>query len=269
MIISASALARSIEQTAAKLGTQLPAPLIATLQASRALAPAAAATEGMTASLNAAGLAALRENRDPGACPEVQRLATLVTLAANGIRHAAVSDADDAIAAALNTHSEAILTGWGTALVGDLAVLQSAAQQLEVPVLDKADPLMLRRAGLLNEWASASASSERCDWALAGVRALLTVLHANTAPEFRVLQLAPDASIDAYIAANAAAGPREVTAWTVARTLSPLRLITSIADFHQACARISGESQQQQRDSDQADAETRTQRTARQWVRVR
>jgi hypothetical protein len=190
----------------------------------------------------------------------------LVTLAANGIRHAAVSDADDAIAAALNTHSEAILTGWATAIAGDLKVLQSAAQQLEVPILDKADPLLLRRAGLLNAWADASASSERADIALAGVRALLTVLHANTAPEFRVLQLAPDASIDAYIAANAAAGPREVTAWTVARTKAPLRLITSIADFHQACARISGERQRQQAD---ADADTRTQRTARQWVRVR
>ncbi len=69
------------------------------------------------------------------------------------------------------------------------------------------------------------------------------------------MQLAPDAGIDAYI----------VTVWTVARTKAPLRLITSIADFHQACARISGEQQQQQQ---QRQADTKTQRTKRQWQRI-
>ena len=269
MLVSASALAHSITNTATRLGTTLPKHYTAELDAARKLVAASAEIDGHTASFHAAALTAIREGRDPGTDPNVQRFAALVGLADSGIRVAAVDYGNDIVSQAIAASESDILTSWSTAIAGDLEVLQSAAQKLEVPVLDKAEPLMLRRAGLLEVWASASASSERADIALGGVRAILTALHINSGPEYRVMQLAPDASISDYIAANAKTGPRETNAWGVARTGAPLRLVTSVTEYTQACARITAARQEQQRQADEADeAEPRRRNRTRTWQPV-
>ena len=207
--------------------------------------------------------------RDPGTDPNVQRLAALVTLSGNGIRHYAVGYASDLITTAIAANADAILTGWGEAIRGDLDVLQGAAEVLDVPKLDAADPLLLKRANHLGVWADATTAADRADLALAGVRTLLTALHANADPEYRVMMLAPDCSLDNFIEANARTGPRDLNAWIIARTGAPLRLITSVTDYTAAAGRISAARQEQQRQADEAEAKTEGRQRQRQWAKVR
>ena len=263
MIVSASALAANIAATAHKLGTDLPKQYVAEIDSARRVVTASGEIDGHTASMNAAAMTALRENRDPGADPNVQRLAALVTLSGNGIRHYAVEYASDIVTTAIAAHADTVLAGWGEAIRGDLDVLQGAAEVLDVPKLDAADPLMLKRANHLGVWADATTAADRADLAMTGVRTLLTALHANADPEYRVMMLAPDCSLDHFIAANARTGPRELNAWVIARTGAPLRLITSVTEYTAAAGRISAARQEQQRQADEAEAEAEPRRRNR------
>ena len=269
MITSASALAHSITNTATRLGTTLPKNYLAQLDTARKLVAASAEIDGHTASFHAAALTAMREGRDPGTDPNVQRFAALVGLADSGIRVAAVDYGNDIVSQAIAASESEILTSWSTAIAGDCEALMAAAAQLDVPKLDGAEPLLLKRAGHLNLWADAVSAAERADIALAGVRAILTALHVQPGNEYRVLQLAPDATINDYIAANAKTGPRETNAWGVARTGAPLRLVTSVTEYQQSCARITAARQEQQRQADEAgEAEPRRRNRTRTWQPV-
>jgi hypothetical protein len=272
MIVSASALAANIAATAQKLGTALPGSYVAEIDSARKVVTASGELDGHTAAMNAAAMTALREGRDPGADPNVQRLAALVTLSGNGIRHYAVEYASDIVTTAIAAHADTVLAGWGQAIAGDLQVLMNAAEVLDVSKLDAADPLLLKRANHLGVWADATTAADRADLALVGVRTLLTALHANADPEYRVLMLAPECSLDNFIEANARTGPRDLNAWTIARTGATLRLVTSVTEYQQSCARITAARQQQQlqADADQAkDQKVRREGSARQWARVR
>lgn len=255
MIVSSSATTRRIEDVAAQLNCALPKAFAEELAAARALVPAASELEGMTGRLQAAGITALREGRDPGVDAEVQRLATLVTLANTaGIRHAANEYANDAITAAVVTHADTILAAWAKAISADLEVLEDAADQLDdIKNLNDAEPLLLKRNNLLSVWAEATTAADRADLALSGLNAILAILAVRPDPEYRVLFLAPDCAFDDYIAANALAGPRNVNAWTTARTGAPLRLIGSVAEFSEAAARINAtqHSRARQRDNEE------------------
>ena len=269
MIISASALARTIESTATALGTDLPKTYAAELDSARKVVTDSGEIDGHVASLNAAAVTAIRENRDVGADPNVQRFAALVTLAGSGIRQYAVDFANDLIVTAIAAQADAILTTWSTAITPACNVLMAAAEQLDVPKLDGAEPLLLKRAGHLNLWADAVSAAERADIALVGVRAIFTALHISPGPDYRLLQLAPDASIDQFAGANAASGPRDVSAWSTARSLAPLRLVASVSEYTQSCARISAAQQEQARQADEAEAKTEGRQRQRQWARVR
>jgi hypothetical protein len=266
MIVSASALAHSISSAATRLRTTLPKHYLAELDTARKIVAASAELDGHTASFHAAALTALRDNRDPGADPNVQRFAALVGLADSGIRVAAVDYGNDIVSEAIMASESDILTSWSTAIASDCEVLMAAAVQLDVPKLDAADPLLLKRAGQLNIWAEAVSAAERVDIALGGVRAILTALHINSGPEYRVMQLAPDATLDQFVGANAAAGPRGLSAWTTARSLAPLRLVSTVSEYKQAVARISSAQQEQQRRAD--DAEPRRRNRTRTWQPV-
>jgi hypothetical protein len=270
VIISASAMSRTLEAAANKLGVELPPAFRAELDAARALGPAAAELEGMTASLVATALTAISEHRDPGSDPEVQRLATLVTLAGSGIRHNAAEYADDRITAAFTAHADTVLARISDAIAGDLAVLENAAEQLDLRRLHDAEPLVLKRANALGVWADATTAQDRADIGLAAVRTVLQVLHVNPGPEYRVPMLAPGCTLDQFVGANAATGPREVNSWTIARTGASLRLVTSVTEYTQACARIVAARQEQQRKADEdQDQKVRREGSSRQWTRVR
>ncbi len=269
MIISSSALARTIETTAIALGTDLPGHYVAELDSARKVVTESGELDGHVGSLNAAAVTAIREGRDVGTDPNVQRFAALVALSGSGIRHFAVDYANDIIATAIAAQADTILTSWSTAITADCAALQAAAEQLHVPKLDGAEPLLLKRAGHLNLWADAVSAAERADIALGGVRAILSALNINPGPEYRVLQLAPDATVDQFVGANAATGPRDLNAWSAARSLAPLRLVTSVTEFTGAAARITAERQEQQRRADDAEAEqTQGRQRQRKWVRA-
>ena len=269
MIVSASALARSIEVTAQQLGNiDLPKQLVAELDTARRVVTESAELDGHTEAMHAAAMTALREGRDVGADKTVQRLAAIVTVSTNGIRHYAVEYASDIITTAIAAHADTILAGWGEAIRGDLQVLENAAEVLDVPKLDTADPLLLKRANHLGVWADATTAADRADLALTGVRTLLTALHVTTDPEYRVLILAPDCTLDNFIAANAASGPRDTNAWAAARTRAPLRLVTSVSEYQQAATRITAARQEQHRQADDAEAEPEGRQRRRQWARV-
>jgi hypothetical protein len=268
MIVSASALAANIAATAKKLGTALPGSYVAEIDSARRVVAASGELDGHTEAMHAGAMTALRENRDPGADPNVVRLATLVTLANSGIRHYAVDYASDIITTAIAAHADTVLAGWGQAIAGDLHVLMNAAEVLDVPKLDDADPRMLKRANHLGVWADATTAADRADLALVGVRTLLTALHANTDPEYRVLMLAPECSLNNFIEASARTGPRDLNAWTIARTGAPLRLVTSVTEFTEAAGRITAARQQQQAQADAEEAEaegTRRRNRTRTW----
>jgi hypothetical protein len=271
MIVSASALAANIAATAQKLGTALPEQYVAEIDSARKVVTASGELDGHTAAMNAAAMTALREGRDPGADPNVQRLAALVTLSGNGIRHYAVEYASDIITTAIAAHATAVLAGWGEAIRGDLQVLENAAAVLDVSKLDAADPLLLKRANHLGVWADATTAADRADLALVGVRTLLTALHANADPEYRVIMLAPECSLDNFIEANARTGPRDLNAWTIARTGAPLRLITSVKEYTEAAARITATRQEQQAQAEAEEAEAegiRRRNRTRSWQPV-
>jgi hypothetical protein len=272
MIISASAKSRLIEDTATKLHCPLPKAFAQALTEARALQPAAAELEGQVAAMNAAAVSAIRQGKDPGADPNVIRLATLVTLGNNGIRHFAADFANDAISVAIVEHADAITASWASAVDDDLAVLTAAAEKLDVPVLDAADPLLLRRAGLLNDWAGASGAAERGSVALAGMRGVLSAIAVNYDKSDLVLVLAPDADLDAYQTANSLAGPNQINPWIIARSGAPMRLAT-VSEFMAAIGRVNAAHSEQQRRLDEAEEQqeqkVRREGSARQWTRVR
>jgi hypothetical protein len=272
VIISASAKSRIIEDTATKLDCPLPKPFAQALAGARVLQPAAAEIEGQVAAMNAAAVTAIRQGKDPGTDPNVIRLATLVTLGNNGIRHFAADFANDTISVAIVEHADAITASWAAAVDADLTVLAAAAEELDVPVLDGADPLLLRRAGLLNTWAGASGAAERASVAMAGMRGLLSAIAVNYDKSDMVLILAPDADLDAYQTANSLAGPNQINPWIIARTGAPMRLAT-VSEFMASIGRVNAAHAEQQRRLDeseeQRDQKVRREGSTRQWHRVR
>jgi hypothetical protein len=128
--------------------------------------------------------------------------------------------------------------------------------------------LLLKRADHLGVWADATTAADRADLALVGVRTLLTALHANADPEYRVPMLAPDCTLDQFIAANAATGPREMNSWVISKTGASLRLVTSVTEYQQSCARLVAAQQDRQRHVDADADEDQPRRRNRQWKPV-
>lgn len=265
MIISSSALAASISQTAAKIQTLLPAGFTAALTAGRGLPHAADALAGHLDALHHAALNAITAGTDPAADPEVQRLAIYRALADSGLRQSADRRAGDDIRTAIADYADSIITSWGDAIADDLATLHTAAAELPVDALDKADHTALRRTGQLNLWADASNATDRADHVTRGVDAILTALAVNHSSHHRVLLLAPDMELTQFSAVQG----RERSAWAVARTGCPLRL-ASLADFTAAIGRITAEQQELHRkiEAEQLDAKRSARGAIPQWQRI-
>ena len=271
MIVSSVALAANIDSTATRLGVPLPPAYVTAVAEARAL-PRDVDFSGATAALNAVAIQAMREGREVGADPQVQKLAAEVVLAAAGIRAAATSWAGDHITELVNTHANDIVAGWAQAIRGDLDTLEAAGAKLDMPDLNIPDTVALRRAGLLDLWAQASTSSERADAAIAGLRSILRCVHIGfDGPTGNALLIAPDADISTLTAIGARAGRGTLTSWSAARCGAPLRLPT-VTEYTQAVARVSAERQQRERDADadaDADAKPEGRQRQRQWVKVR
>jgi hypothetical protein len=259
MIVSSSATARNIESVATKLSVPLPPAFLAAVEAARIL-PREAVLLGDVAELHAAALSAIRSGADPGLDKNVQRLTVHRVLAESGIRVAAESWAGDLITEAIAEHADTIVTGWATAIQSDADTLHAAADQLDQADLNAADPVMLKRSNLLGVWADCTSAAERCDAALGGMRALLTAMHVPHAAAVNALMLAPTADLDTVKAVAASVGRGPLTAWDIARSHAPLKLAT-IAEFRAGIARLAAEDQQ--RETDAAEAEEETQRRNR------
>ena len=256
MIISSSALASNIDGTATKLGVPLPKSYTAAVAAARALPPEAARM-GDVAELHAVALAALQAGRDPGTDADVLRLVAHRVLAEAGFRVAAESLTGDLIVQALGEHQDAIVSGWSAALKPDCAALESAAGQLDQPDLNKADPILLKRQGLLAVWGDAVSAVERIDAGLSGLRSIFAALHIPNDPSVNTVMLSPDANIDTVRAVTASAGRGAIKAWDIARGAGgPLRLAT-VSEFRAAVARLAAEDQQRERDTDTDTSEHR------------
>ncbi len=266
MIVSASAQSRVIQDRAAKLGVPLPTPFLDAIEAARVL-PKEAAALSDNAQLHAAALTAIAAGRDPGTDETVQRLTIHRVLAEGGIRPAAESYSNDLIIEAINTHANAIVTGWATAIQPDLDCLSNAAEQIDLDALDAAEPLLLKRSGKLNLWVDATTAAERADVALAGLRGICTALHIPNNPSVNALMLAPDADLDTVKAVAAMGGRTAIKAWDVAKSGATLRLAT-IADFTAGIARLAAEDQARQRQAE-ADEAANAQKGKQQWTQVR
>ena len=268
MIVSSSAMAANIAGVATKLKAELPPAYVAAVQAARSLRGNSDFT-GATAKLNAAAITALREGREPGADPLVQALAAEVTLAAAGLGAAVEQWVSDHVTERINEHADAILTTFAEAVRPDLEVLERAAPQLDQADLNNPDTVALRRAGLLDVWALASASAERGDLAISGLRYILRAVHVGfDGPAGNALLIAPDADVSTITAIGARSGRGTLSAWTAARCGAPLRLPT-VTEYQRAVARFTAARQERERQAD-AEAEQRPKpKQQQQWTKIR
>jgi hypothetical protein len=257
----------NIEGTATKLGVDLPPAFSDAVADARRLLREVDFT-GAVAELNAAAITALRQGREPGADPLVQRKATEVALANSGISNAAAQWAGDTLVELVNQYADEILTSWAAAIRSDLDTLEAAGDQLELADLNAADPLLLKRANKLGLWADSSSAAERADAAVAGLRFILKTLAIGfDGPTGLALLIAPDADLPTVTAIAARATRGTLSSWTAARCGAPLRLPT-VRDYCAAVARVTAERQERERQAEaEAEAEPKRQRR-REWVKV-
>jgi len=268
MIISSSAITSNIQSTADKLGAPLPPAFLSAVTAARALPPGADEMTGSTEALHAAALAAMSAGKDPADDKTVQRLSIQHTLSLSGLRAAAEELAGDRITEALQAHADEIVGAWSAAVQKDLDTLTEAAKTLDLEDLDAAEPVLLKRSGVLNTWAEATSAAERVDVALAGMRGLLAALRIPHSYAIDGLLLTPDANLDTVRAIAAASNRGNLKAWPTTRAAgsASLRLAT-VAEFRSGTARLNAELQSREVESDAKEDEAKRTRS-RSWQRV-
>ncbi|MGV0993424.1 MAG: hypothetical protein ACOYB7_14350 [Mycobacterium sp.] len=235
MIISTAALAANIRTTSDKLGVRLPTGFTAALTAARELPNTAGALAGCIPQLHAAALNALAAGKDPADDKDVQKFIVHTALAGSGLQQAAGQRANADLRDAINEFADDIIGVWADALRDDLAVLQSAVTELHLADLTAADHTQLRQRGQLNLWADAANAADRADAAMSGYHAILSAIAVNSNASNRPLMLAPDIGLPEFSSLTG-----KSTAWTVARTGTPLRL-ASIGEYTGAVGRIMAE----------------------------
>jgi len=135
--------------------------------------------------------AALEDDRDPGTCPEVQRIVATNAFANPGITVAVDAQAFEGFRAVCRHNLDAIVKALRTPFDAAAATLTEAHARIGDVPLEDTGTIMRKGADVAEVWAKATAAVKVIDAAEAGWQALGTITGASSSDQrYRVLRIA-------------------------------------------------------------------------------
>ena len=140
--------------------------------------------------LIAAVAEALGDDRDPAACPAVQRVVVMSAIAGEGVMQGVAAIAFDDFRAVCTDERDKLVNAWQAPFDASVATLEAAHDRIGHLALDETGPILAKGGDIATVWAQARAAAGTIDTIAAGWFALGAFTRAvSDDPRRRALRL--------------------------------------------------------------------------------